>query len=626
MKKFLLFALLAVMAVFANAQETDVTSLDWTQKGQGCVTDFDNPNGGTVYGTDAGGTNLSYVDLSAYGQISLYGTPGQRARLFVNREEIGDKGIIFVDINEEGVGVYDFNNLLALQPTIQYIHLNGVKASAWDTHLNLSKITVSGDPIPFPEDVWVCPEGETDVTKLAWVQNAQGCTNNLGSMTDAAVWGTDAGGENISYVDLSSYGMLKVYGPAGQRARFFINREEFSDGTWQFFADIDETGVGVLNLASVLAAQEGAEYIHLNGIKASSYGLTLQINGITVVEAPWTCPEGEIDYTTLGIKGDNNIGKPLNGGDVVCGNQSNGDDYTDVTAYETVKFYGTPGAMLRIFANRAGAESVTVGKNEQRVTIGEDGVGTLNIAEVMTATEKEYCYLSGIKICASWQVDGVTIVDNGVVIKGITVSSEAAPEPETYTITTTAGKIGTVALDYPATIEGATLYEVVGFSTTDGLAIAEVEGDMVGGTPYIYLAEADEVVCTKTGASVAHSSFNCTMDEVGNGLVGCYFDLSYPNGWPLSECYVISNKKLRKMANGNVTIPANRCFFDPAKCTSNSMSSAKMVIAPAEDATAIKNVNAALEGGKIYDMNGREVKSMQKGGIYVVGGMKISVK
>lgn len=618
MKKFLLFALLAVISVFANAQETDVTSLDWTQKGQSCAMDFNNPNGGTVFGTDAGGANLSYVDLSAYGQITLYGEPSQTARLFVNREEIGDKGIIFVDLNEEGVGVYDFNGLLALQPTIQYIHLNGVKASAWNTTLNLSKITVSGDPIPFPEDVWTCPEGETDVTTLAWVQNAQPCTNNLGSMTDAPVWGTDAGGSNISYVDISAYGLLKVYGPAGQRARFFINREEYQEN-YQFYVDIDDTGVGVLNLASVLAAQEGAEYIHLNGIKAAAWGEKLQINGVTVVEAPWTCPEGEIDYTTLpGFKDVNNVGNPLNGGEVVYGDQNNGDNYTDVTAYETVKFYGTPGATLRIFANRAGGEGVTVGKNEQRVTIGEDGVGTLNVQEVMAATEKDYCRLSGIKICATWQ--GATI-DAGIVIKGITVVEAAVP----YTIATAAGKIGTIALDYPASIEGATLYEVVSFDATTGLELAEVEGDMVGGTPYIYVADADEVVCTKKGASVEHGDYNCTKAEVGNGLVGTYEGISYPNGWPLESCYIVSNGKIRKMGNGKITIPANRCFFDPGKCTSNNAASAKLTIA-LEEATAINNVNAALEDGKIYDMNGREVKSMKKGGIYVVGGMKVSVK
>lgn len=338
---------------------------------------------------------------------------------------------------------------------------------------------------------------------------------------------------------------------------------------------------------------------------------------------PWKCPEGEVDYTTLpGFKNVNNIGTSLNGGDVVYGNQSNGDEYTDVTNCEVVKFYGTPGALLRIFANREGGSGVEVDKTEQRVTIGANGIGTLDVNAVMEATGKDYCYLSGIKIAAAYQ--GASI-DQNIVIDGITVIEKPIP----YTIATTAGKIGTIALDYPASIEGATLYEVVEFSETEGLYLAEVEGDMVGGIPYIYQASANEVVCTKKGASVAHGDFDCTKGDVGNGLVGCYSEVSPASSWFgfIRNKYIISNGELRQIGQGNITIPANRCFFDPDPSKyQKKTAEAKMVIAPVEDATAISNVNAALEGGKIYDMNGREVKSMKKGGIYVVGGMKVSIK
>lgn len=334
-------------------------------------------------------------------------------------------------------------------------------------------------------------------------------------------------------------------------------------------------------------------------------------------EDPWVCPTGEIDFTTLPVVGtllDNNIGVKVGGGAVVYGSQSDGSNYTDVTAYESVKFYGTPGLSLRLFVNREGGSGVVVGKTEQQLTINAEGFAIMDVQAVMDATEKEYCYLSCAK--TNW--------GDGGKVEGITVIEKQAPV--TYTIDTTAGKIGTIALDYPASIEGATLYEVVGFNA-DGLALAEVEGNMVGGTPYIYQASADKVVCTKKGASVEHGDFDCTKGEVGNGLVGCYSQVSPADWWfnfIRTTGYVISNGKLRNIKNGNVTIPANRCFFDSDKCT-NKSTEAKMII-PAEEATAIKNVNAALEDGKIYDMNGREVKSMKKGGIYVVGGMKVSVK
>lgn len=605
MKKYLLFALLAVTAVFANAQETDVTTLDWTQKGQGCTKDFDNAGASLVFGTDAGGSNLSYVDISAYGQVNLYGTPGQKARLFVNREEIGDKGIIFVDINEEGVGVFDCNEMLTLQPTIQYIHLNGVKASAWDTKLNLSSITVSGDPIQFPEDIWICPEGETDVTKLTWEKKTQECTNNLGAMTDACVWGTDAGGADISYVDLSKFGSIKVYGPAGQKARFFINREEYSSN-FQFYADIDETGVGVFNLADVLAAQEGAEYIHLNGIKAANWGEKLQINGVTVVEAPWTCPEGEIDYTTLGIKGDNNIGKSLNGGDVVCGDQSNGDNYTDVTEYDIVKFYGTPGAMLRIFANRAGGEGVTVGKNEQRVTIGEDGVGTLDIKSVKEATEKDECHLSGIKIGATWQ--GAAI-DAGIKIKGITVVKAVEALPE---ITLNSEGYATFSAAADAAIPaGVRAYK--GKVEDINIILTQLNGYIPAGTGVLLYGEPGETISFEapeeeaTAADVTNNDFVATTMEDG----------SAPYYTPNSPVLALDMEHSFIPYHGDALV-ANRAFL-PMSLTSNSK---LRIVINDNDATAIDNVAVkANRNGKMLE-NGKVV-IVKNGAKFNVAGQQI---
>ena len=149
-KSLLTLALLVLAVGGAKSQEVDVTTLPWVNNGQSCTQDFNNPNGGTVFGTDAGGT-FSYVDVSAYGTIKLYGAASQTARLFINRGEAGDNGIFFVEINSEGVGVFDCNEVLTKQPKAQFIHLNGVKASAYNTKLNLSQITVSGSPISFPE-------------------------------------------------------------------------------------------------------------------------------------------------------------------------------------------------------------------------------------------------------------------------------------------------------------------------------------------------------------------------------------------------------------------------------------------------------------------------------------------
>lgn len=179
-------------------------------------------------------------------------------------------------------------------------------------------------------DFTILSDGEIEVGTLAWVNEAQGFENRLGTMTDATVFGTDAGPSaegKLSYFDITKYATLKVYGPAGQRARFFINRAEYAGGTFQFYVDINENGVGVLDLATVYAAQPGATYIHLNGIKANAWGQKLQLNGVTVcgegvemiasnlviTEAGWATysapfavniPEGVTAYIVKGVEND----------------------------------------------------------------------------------------------------------------------------------------------------------------------------------------------------------------------------------------------------------------------------------------------------------------------------------
>lgn len=438
-KLMLTLMLLAAGVVGANAQdETDITTLTWVQKGQGCTQDFNNANGGTVYGTDAGGTNISYVDVSAYGTIKLYGTKGQRARLFINREEAGDdKGIFFVDINSEGVATFDCNTVLTQQPKAQYIHLNGVKASAWNTTLNLSKITVSGSAITFPEpDPFVLPDGEVEINSLTWVNQGQGCANNLGSKTTSPIYGTDAGPSdgNLSYVDATDYSAVKLYGPDGT-VRLFINRAEYASATFQFYVTIAD-GVGTLNFSDVFAAQEGATYIHINGVKASAPGAEAQVDHITLVEKPFEFPEGVTDLTTLPYVNEaqgcvNNLGTSTDA--TLYGTDAGPSDgklsYIDVTNYSAVKLYGAAGDVVRLFINRAEYSSGTF---QFFVTIGEDGVGTLNLADVYSAQSgATYVHINGFKASQTWaakpDADGKALVKYIGVVNAISVADGTAP-------------------------------------------------------------------------------------------------------------------------------------------------------------------------------------------------------
>ena len=472
----LTLALLVAGVGVANAQgETDITTLPWVTKGQGCTQDFNNANGGTVYGTDVGGTNLSYVDVSAYGTIKLYGTASQRARLFINREEYGDNGTFYVDINSEGVGTFDCNTVLTQQPLAQYIHLNGVKASAWDTHLNLSQITVSGSAITFPE-AFNLPDGEVEINSLPWVNQGNGCANNLGSDTGSTIYGTDAGPSdgNLSYIDATDYSAVKLYGSDGT-VRLFINRAEYSSGTYQFNVTITD-GVGTLNLADVYAVQSGATYIHINGVKAL-YGATAKVNHITLVEKPFEFSEGVTDLTTLPFVNEgqgcvNNLGTStdatLYGTD--AGPSDDNLSYIDVTNYSAVKLYGAAGDVVRLFINRAEYSS---GTYTFFVTIGEDGVGTLNLADVYAAQSgATYVHINGFKASQTWaatpDADGKALVKYIGVVDAISVTTGSAPY--NYVLT------GSGELTVPATRaladEAATAIDATGITKATALATA----------------------------------------------------------------------------------------------------------------------------------------------------------
>lgn len=660
MKKILLFALLAVMSVIAKAQ----VAFEWSLGGE---LTLDQVKDGTtpfilarvsdgqvlVYGTNGNqstvqsptkagnSTNAYYFKIEAIKGNATFEANMETARNAAenkfNGETTNDDLYLFrVYANPTTPwSMWNGNTqyIAHCNWTTNVNLLNGAKFGADDWYNTIWKVTDEGDGYSLQsqsmnnknylvgtggpgaktiwkfysllekgEEVWSCPEGEKDITKLAWVQKTQGCTNNIGSMTDATVFGTDNGAHPISYVDLSDCATLKVYGPAGQRARFFINRDEFGSN-YEFYADINEEGVGELDLASVLEAQ-GAEYIHLNGIKAASWGQSLQLNGITVIEKPWTCPEGEIEYTTLGIKGDNNIGKVLKGGDVVCGDQSNGDNYTDVTAYETVKFYGTPGAMLRVFANRAGGEDVTVGKNEQHVKIGNDGVGTLDVKAVMKATEKDYCRLSGVKIAAAYQ--GAT-VDNDVVIKGITV---VEPSSVTVTVDEALTLSSNKILDF-SEVEGVKAYIATACDGTK-VTMTQVTGAVPANTGLVLVGDGEVTIPFAKTANV---------NTEGNLLVATTTTTNVPTG-----SYVLAGSA---ETLGWYSINAVQPELAAGKAYLTVPTAAKgqlQMVWGDDNVTAVEvaeEASAKVADNTFYTVAGVKVAQPKKGNLYIYNGKAI---
>lgn len=196
------------------------------------------------------------------------------------------------------------------------------------------------------------------------------------------------------------------------------------------------------------------------------------------------------------------------------------------------------------------------------------------------------------------------------------------------------GSYGTIALPYAASVSGAQIYTVESFDAAEGITLSQHTGLLEAGVPYFFMACDEEgnngdkaqsnVNFFRAAADQVEGEF--TADNAGNGLIGCYNGFAYGTA-PLRGCYVLTNNEIRLIGStaDDVTVGKNRCFFDPAKYVGTS-STSNVRIPVAADATAISKVNNALNADKIYDMNGREVKSMQKGGMYIMGGMKVIIK
>ena len=97
---------------------------------------------------------------------------------------------------------------------------------------------------------------------------------------------------------------------------------------------------------------------------------------------------------------------------------------------------------------------------------------------------------------------------------------------EPYTRTVTNGNYGTICLSRAAaTIEGATMYRIVGGNASEGITIEEV-ASMEAGKPYIFQASANQITVTMTtmpGTNVRLGRFHiCSLAaEIISPHSGC---------------------------------------------------------------------------------------------------------
>ena len=165
---------------------------------------------------------------------------------------------------------------------------------------------------------------------------------------------------------------------------------------------------------------------------------------------------------------------------------------------------------------------------------------------------------------------------------------------EPYTRTVTNGNYGTICLPRASSvIEGATIYQVVGGNASEGITIEEV-ASMEAGKPYIFLASADQLTVTMTGARADLQDANGLIGNLGEAAITVPMD-----------AYVLKNNLLY-LVNSAVTIAPNRAYINMSAITSIAPAPGRnrRVIAVENQATGIEDASATFGGPEKIFENG----------------------
>lgn len=177
---------------------------------------------------------------------------------------------------------------------------------------------------------------------------------------------------------------------------------------------------------------------------------------------------------------------------------------------------------------------------------------------------------------------------------------------------TDTNKYGTICLPYAFSATGATIYSASLNAAKDAVVLEEVSTP-VAGTPYIYKATAAAQEFTYTSGAVVAAPVAAAP------LVGVFTATEVPVGAYVMQTQGGVQKFYKVAADNQPTLSANKAYL-----TTGGGSVKELTIGGEE--TAIQAIEALTSGeAKIYDLNGRQLKSLQKG-INIVNGVKVLVK
>lgn len=185
---------------------------------------------------------------------------------------------------------------------------------------------------------------------------------------------------------------------------------------------------------------------------------------------------------------------------------------------------------------------------------------------------------------------------------------------EPYTRTVTNGNYGTICLSRAAaTIEGATIYQVIGGNASEGITIEEV-ASMEAGKPYIFQASADQLTVTMTGPRAEVQEANGLVGNLGESAI------TVPQN---GHSYVLSTNLLY-LVNSDVTIAPNRAYINMSAITPIAPAPGRIrrVIAVENQATGVESLQPSAFSLKKVLMNG-QLFILRDGQLYNVTGVRV---
>lgn len=279
-------------------------------------------------------------------------------------------------------------------------------------------------------------------------------------------------------------------------------------------------------------------------------------------------------------------------------------------AFTFTKVSGNNYKMSQIDADgvaRYVSTGVPYGGNTAQIRTTTDASKALVVTVIPTATEGVY----NLRNTEANQYIGSQ--DNGVytVNSHINFNIVETTKPS-ITINTTAAGWGTTFLPFavdalPTGVKAYTCAEVA----DNTLTLVEVDA-LEANNPYIIEGAWNETV-TGDAQGIA-------LTNTKGLLVGTYERIAAPNG-----SYVLQNGGegvgfyLVDTSVATPYVPANRAYLN---YSGNNVKA--FIFGGGED--AIKSVFDGVAAGEVYDLSGRKVAKMQKGGAYIVNGKKVIVK